>query len=106
MNETLNSLNADFSVRFTPLIVILGIAMMIGVVGNCFVIHINRRKTKLSSSEIFIMCLSIHDFITCFVGIWLIAFNQFHLGRGMQDVERYTRCINNDVIYIIVVGYV
>lgn len=95
MNETLNSLNADFSVRFTPLIVILGIAMMIGVVGNCFVIHINRRKTKLSSSEIFIMCLSIHDFITCFVGIPAEIYGLLH-----------TRCINNDVIYIIVVGYV
>lgn len=86
MNETLNSLNADFSVRFTPLIVILGIAMMIGVVGNCFVIHINRRKTKLSSSEIFIMCLSIHDFITCFVGIPAEIYGLLHSINFTSDV--------------------
>lgn len=86
MNETLNSLNADFSVRFTPLIVILGIAMMIGVVGNCFVIHINRRKTKLSSSEIFIMCLSIHDFITCFVGIPAEIYGLLHSINLTSDV--------------------
>lgn len=86
MNETLNSLNADFSVRFTPLIVILGIAMMIGVVGNCFVIHINRRKTKLSSSEIFIMCLSIHDFITCFVEIPAEIYGLLHSINFTSDV--------------------
>lgn len=86
MNKSLNSLNADFSVRFTPLIVILGIAMTIGVVGNCFVIHMNWRKTKLSSSEIFIMCLSIHDFITCFVGIPAEIYGLLHPINFTSDV--------------------
>lgn len=67
-------------------IVIFGIVMMIGVVGNCFVIYINKRKIKLLFSEIFIMCLLIYDFIMCFVGIFVEIYGLLYLINFILDV--------------------
>lgn len=70
MNKSvLDSLNADIAAQFIPLIVLLALAMTIGLSGNLAVMYRYGTQSKLTSSEIFIIALSLHDFLTCLIGI-------------------------------------
>lgn len=66
---TLEEMNAAEVERLIPTIVFLLIVCVVGVIGNCLVIHVYRTRYKMSNSKCFILCLSAVDLLTCCIAI-------------------------------------
>lgn len=69
MEESLEALNNRIASWYTSLIAVLALCMFFGVFGNMIVLYIFGRKIKKFSSDLFIICLSVHDLMTCLIGI-------------------------------------
>lgn len=66
---TLEEMNSAEVERLIPTIVFLLIICVVGIIGNCLVIHVYRTRYKMSNSKCFILCLSAVDLLTCCLAI-------------------------------------
>ena len=66
---TLMEMNDAETLRLVPVLVYLGIISVTGILGNGLVCHIYRTCYRLSNSQIFILCLSAIDLLSCCVVI-------------------------------------
>ena len=66
---TLMKMNDAETLRLVPVLVYLGIISVTGILGNGLVCHIYRTCYRLSNSQIFILCLSAIDLLSCCVVI-------------------------------------
>ncbi|XP_045182721.2 C3a anaphylatoxin chemotactic receptor-like [Mercenaria mercenaria] len=67
--QTLQNMNSTKVERLIPTIIFMSVICVLGLIGNCLVIHVYRTKFKLSNSKCFILCLSAVDLLTCCISI-------------------------------------
>lgn len=67
--KILEELNAEIVDLYFPLIVLLGITVIFGGIGNCTVAYVYYHKFEISSTEIFLVALAMSDFATCIICI-------------------------------------
>ncbi|PVD31759.1 hypothetical protein C0Q70_07177 [Pomacea canaliculata] len=57
------------SLQLLPVLVILGLVMLMGVVGNCLIVYIYWNKFKASWSRTAIVALGLFDLVSCTLGV-------------------------------------
>ncbi|XP_053383259.1 alpha-2Da adrenergic receptor-like [Mercenaria mercenaria] len=67
--QLLERLNNDKAVLMTPVMVILGIFMIMGLIGNAMVCFFYTCKSRQSSNTIFIVAMAVYDLILCCLSI-------------------------------------
>ncbi|XP_052271354.1 neuropeptide FF receptor 2-like [Dreissena polymorpha] len=76
VNVTLDQLNSEVVATKYGAIIILGILIPLGVIGNGHVLHFYIFKKKNTNTRVFVCCLAVIDFVAssiCFP--WVISFN-------------------------------
>lgn len=92
----------------TPTVVFYIIAIIIGVFGNSLVIYVFRFRFKRTTANIFIVCLSTFDIITCFMLIFEVFDKRLPMYSGNYPaICKLVRCIEvfaNGGASVILVG--
>lgn len=65
----LQELNNEKALLMTPVMVILGILMVIGIIGNAMVCFFYSCKSRQSSNTVFIVAVAVYDLILCALSI-------------------------------------
>lgn len=92
----------------TPTVVFYIIAILIGVFGNSLVIYVFRFRFKRTTANIFIVCLSTFDIITCFMLIFEVFDKRLPMYSGNYPaICKLVRCVEvfaNGGASVILVG--
>lgn len=92
----------------TPTVVFYIIAIIIGVFGNSLVIYVFRFRFKRTTANIFIVCLSTFDIITCFMLIFEVFDKRLPMYSGNYPaICKLVRCVEvfaNGGASVILVG--
>lgn len=77
--KLLGTLNLKQTIKYSPVLAVYILMMVIGLIGNAFVLYIYKFKFKRTSARTYILCLALLDFLVCCVGIPYHAFDLTHL---------------------------
>ena len=65
----LGIINLKETIKFAPVLAFYVFIMIIGLIGNSFVLYIYKFKFKRTSARTYILCLGLLDFLVCSIGI-------------------------------------
>ena len=78
-DRILGAINLRETIKHAPVLAFYIFIMIVGLIGNAFVLYIYKIKFKRSSARTYILCLALLDFLVCCVGLPYHALDLTHL---------------------------
>ena len=75
----LGAINLRETIKHAPVLAFYILIMIVGLIGNAFVLYIYKIKFKRSSARTYILCLALLDFLVCCVGLPYHTLDLTHL---------------------------
>ncbi|XP_052764704.1 D(2) dopamine receptor A-like [Mya arenaria] len=107
---TVEKLNDIEKAYYLPLVIFLIVLMIIGIIGNLFVVCIFKKKFKRSSARIYIIALAMADMSVCVVGIpyhvldltWILTYTHTPVCKLLSFLV--SSCTLSSIFILLVVG--
>ena len=104
----LGAINFRETIKHAPVLAFYIFIMIVGLIGNAFVLYIYKIKFKRSSARTYILCLALLDFLVCCVGLPYHALDltyilTYHHTEVCQALSYLSGAVNLGSVFVLMV---